>query len=116
MNHKLISFRQTGQPGMTKSADGSVTISIPIAIKRRSGRTIVRSPGGVTANPNAVKQDITPLQLALARGHRWLRMLEEGKAKSLRDTAAKEKVDNSYVSRIVNLTLLAPNIVAAIFG
>ena len=114
MNHKLISFKQTGQPAMSNDADGSVTISIPIAIKRRSGRTIMRSPGGVTANPNKVNQDITPLQLALARGHRWLRLLEEGKAKSLREIAEKEKVDSSYVSRMVNLTLLAPDIVAAI--
>ena len=74
MNHKLISFQQKGQPAMTKDADASVTISIPIAIKRRSGRTIVRSPGGVTANPNRVAHEITPLQLALIRGHRWLRM------------------------------------------
>ena len=94
MNHKLISFKQTGQPAMIKDADGSVTISIPIAIKRLSGRTIVRSPGGVTANPNKVNQDITPLQLALARGHRWLRMLEEGKAKSLREIAEKERIDS----------------------
>ena len=57
---------------------------------------------------------ITPLQLALVRGHRWLRMLEEGKAKSLREIAEKEKLDSSYVSRMVNLTLLAPDIVAAI--
>ena len=114
MNNKLISFKQTGQPAMSKDADGSVTISIPINIKRRSGRTIMRSPGGVTANPNRVDQDTTPLQLALARGHRWLRMLEEGKAKSLREIAEKEKIDSSYVSRMVNLTLLAPDIVAAI--
>jgi len=79
MNNKLISFSQTGKPALTKSADGSVTISIPISIKRRSGRTIMRSPGGVAVNPNRVDQDNTPLQLALARGHRWLRMLEDGK-------------------------------------
>jgi hypothetical protein len=54
------------------------------------------------------------LQLALARGHRWLAMLESGKAKSLKEIAARESVDNSYVSRMVNLTTLAPEIVAAI--
>ena len=41
-------------------------------------------------------------------------MLEEGKVKSLREIDEKEKVDSSYVSRMVNLTLLAPDIVAAI--
>lgn len=43
-----------------------------------------------------------------------MRKLEEGKAKSLREIAEKEKVNSSYVSRMVNLTLLAPDIVAAI--
>jgi hypothetical protein len=51
---------------------------------------------------------------ALARGHRWLAMLESGEAKSLKDIAGREGIDNSYVSRMVNLTTLAPDIVAAI--
>jgi hypothetical protein len=41
-------------------------------------------------------------------------MLESGEAKSLREIAAREEVDSSYVSRMVNLTVLAPEIVAAI--
>ena len=56
----------------------------------------------------------TPLQLALARGHRWLALLESGKAKSMKEIARREGVDDSYVSRMVNLTTLAPDIVAAI--
>ena len=56
----------------------------------------------------------TPLELALARGHRWLAMLEYGKLKNLTEIVALEGVDNSYVSRMVNLTTLAPDIVAAI--
>ena len=56
----------------------------------------------------------TALQLALARGHRWLAMLESGQVSSLREIAAQEGVDNSYVSRMMNLTVLAPDIVEAI--
>jgi hypothetical protein len=41
-------------------------------------------------------------------------MLESGEVKSLREIAAREGIDNSYVSRMVNLTTLAPDIVAAI--
>ncbi len=41
-------------------------------------------------------------------------MLETGEAGSLREIAEKEGVDTSYVSRMVNLTTLAPDIVAAI--
>jgi len=41
-------------------------------------------------------------------------MLESGEAKSMKEIARREGVDDSYVSRMVNLTTLAPNIVAAI--
>jgi hypothetical protein len=41
-------------------------------------------------------------------------MLESGEAKSLKEIATQEGIDNSYVSRMVNLTTLAPEIVAAI--
>jgi hypothetical protein len=41
-------------------------------------------------------------------------MLESGEAKSLKEIATREGIDNSYVSRMVNLTTLAPDIVAAI--
>jgi len=41
-------------------------------------------------------------------------MLEEGKAMSPREIAEKERVDNSYVSRMMNLTLFAPDIVVTI--
>ncbi len=68
----------------------------------------------LSAPAKSHKTSLTPLQLALVRRHRWLRLLEEGKAKSLRELSEKEKGDNSYVSRMVNLTLLAPDIVAAI--
>ena len=54
------------------------------------------------------------MQLALARGHRWLAMLESGEVKSLKEIAIWEGLGNSYVSRMVNLTNLAPDIVDAI--
>jgi hypothetical protein len=41
-------------------------------------------------------------------------MLTSGEARSLREIAAREGVDSSYVSRMVNLTTLAPDVVAAI--
>ena len=58
----------------------------------------------------------TAIQLALARGYRWLAMLESGEAKSITELAAREKIDNSYsyMCRMLNLTTLAPDIVAAI--
>ena len=41
-------------------------------------------------------------------------MLESGEAKSLKEIAAREGIDSSYANRMVNLTMLAPDIIAAI--
>jgi hypothetical protein len=41
-------------------------------------------------------------------------MLESGEMSSMKETARREGVDCSYVSRMVNLTMLSPDIVAAI--
>ena len=81
---------------------------------RTAGRKQVTLPNGEPGKPRPWDTATTALQLALARGHRWLRMLESGEAKSLREIATLEGVDNSYVSRMVNLTTLAPDIVDAI--
>ena len=51
---------------------------------------------------------------ALARAHRWKRMLEEGKYRSAGELAEAEGVTRSFVNRLLRLTLLAPDIVEAI--
>ena len=112
MNEVLI--QRTGAPEVIQSSDGRLTLSVPIQFKRRSGRKQVTLPNGELGNPRPWDTTSTPLQLALARGHRWLRMLESCECKTLTEVAKKEGVDNSYVSRMVNLTTLAPDIVDAI--
>ncbi len=109
-----IRIQRTGEPDVIEASDGRLTLSVPIQIKRRSGRKLVTLPNGETAKTRPWDTAVTPLQLALARGHRWLAMLESGEVKSLKEIATLEGVDNSYVSRMVNLTTLAPDIVAAI--
>ena len=52
--------------------------------------------------------------MGLARGHRWLWQIESGKVANLMALVKAENIDNSYVSRMVNLTTLAPDIQAAI--
>ncbi|MDI3309269.1 MAG: hypothetical protein QJR07_19495, partial [Acetobacteraceae bacterium] len=51
---------------------------------------------------------------ALARAFRWRRMLEEGRYASISELAAAERVDRGYLGRILQLTLLAPDIVEAV--
>jgi hypothetical protein len=108
-----ILIDQTGKPEVIAASDGGLTVTVPIRIKRRGLRKTVTLPdGGVEPRPWDTTP--TPLQLALARGHRWLALLESGEVRSMKEIARREGVDNSYVSRMVNLTTLAPDIVAAI--
>nr|WP_281723015.1 LacI family transcriptional regulator [Nitrosomonas nitrosa] len=109
-----IRIHKTGEPDVIASSDGKLTLSVPIQIKRRSGRKLVTLPNGETAKARPWDTAATPLQLALARGHRWLALLESGEDESLKEIAAREGIDSSYVSRMVNMTTLAPDIVAAI--
>jgi hypothetical protein len=51
---------------------------------------------------------------ALARAHRRDRMLASGKHRSITELAESEKINGSYLSRVLRLTLLAPDVVEAI--
>jgi hypothetical protein len=96
------------------ASDGGMILNIPIALRRRSGRRVVVPQGSEFESKSRTRTGATPLQLALARGHRWLRMLEAGDASSMSEIARREGTDHSYVARHINLTLLAPDIVAKI--
>ncbi|MCC0028500.1 MAG: hypothetical protein H6889_16255 [Brucellaceae bacterium] len=69
-------------------------------------------PDGATGY-NSPRIDST-LVKAIARAHRWNRMLESGEVTTIKDIARAEKINPSYISRILRLTLLAPDIVEAI--
>ncbi|MEO8859252.1 MAG: LacI family transcriptional regulator [Burkholderiaceae bacterium] len=103
----------TGDPLLLRATDGAVTVSIPIRIRRHGGRKQVVVPQGISAALNATAAP-TALQVALARGHRWLRQIESGRATNISAIAKAENVDRSYISRMINLTTLAPEIQAAI--
>ena len=104
----------TGRTDITEASDGRLTLTTPIRIKRRGNRKAVTLPDGEAFRPSRTHGAPTPIQLALARGHRWLAMLESGEAESLTEVAEREGMDRAYVSRMVNLTTLAPDIVEAI--
>jgi hypothetical protein len=74
-----IQIRSTGTTEVIQSSDGRITLTVPIQIKRRSGRKQMTLPNGQSGQPGKLLRpwDVaaTPLQLALARGHRWLAML-----------------------------------------
>jgi len=90
-----------------------LTVRVPLAVrKQRGGRKLMIAPASTT-NRGASAADTT-LVKALARAFRWRRMLEAGRYSTINELAAAEKINSSYVSRLLRLTLLAPDIVEAI--
>jgi hypothetical protein len=92
-----------------------LTVHIPPTVRRRGGRKVVIAPDGTEASVIAAAARIdSTLVKALARAFRWRRMLETGVASTVGEIATREKINKSYVSRILRLPLLAPDIVEAI--
>ena len=95
----------------------TVTVRVPLAIRKRGGRKVVVSPDGsvLPAAPRHVATNADPALLkALGRAFRWKRLLDEGTYASVSDIARAEKLDRTYVGDVLRLTLLAPEIVEAI--
>ncbi len=97
------------------SEDGAtLTVWIPMAFKPRGGRRLVVSPDGVPAWAALSSRVDDTLVKALARAFRWRRLLETGFHGTVDEIARAEGINASYVSRILRLTLLAPDIVEPI--
>lgn len=94
----------------TPTVPETVTIHIPFRLVRRGGRKEMQLPEGAG---QARKPDNT-LVKALARAFRWKRMLDSGEFATIADLAEREGIAVSYVTRLLRLTLLAPDIVEAI--
>jgi hypothetical protein len=96
------------------SPDGStLTVFVAMAWRRRGGRKVIVAPPGSEAWASPPKID-GALVKALARAHRWRRLLEGGRFGTLADLADAERISRSYVCRVLRLTLLAPDIVERI--
>ena len=94
--------------------DQTVTVTVPFAIRKRGGRKLVITPDGTTAAPMKRARDDSALLKALARGFRWRKLLETSNYAIIEEIAEAENINPSYVSRVLRMTLLSPEIVEAI--
>ena len=92
----------------------TITVHIPMTWKRHGGRKVIIAPDGGDAWAPAKPRPDETLIRALARAHRWKRMIEDGTYRSAAEIADAEKVTRSFVNRLLRLTLLAPDIVEMI--
>jgi hypothetical protein len=89
----------------------------PISIRRHGGRKLVLVPDGTNVTMAPVRRHVDNAMVkAIARAFRWREMLETSTYATIAEIAAAEKINESYVGRVLQLTLLAPDIVEAILG
>jgi hypothetical protein len=97
-----------------KLEDAVLVISIPVSFLQRGGRKqIVVPPGMADWQPRANRCDNSLIN-ALAKAHLWRRLIESGKYSSAAELSRAEGINESYLCRVLRLTLLAPDIVEAI--
>jgi hypothetical protein len=97
----------TTDPGRT------LTVRVPLTVRKRGGRKHVVMPDGACWGQPRPRVDNTMVK-AIARAHRWKRLMESGRFASVTELAEAEKINQSYLCRVLRLTLLAPDIVEAI--
>jgi hypothetical protein len=96
------------------STDGTIlSVHVPIKLQRRGGRKLIIAPPGApvpsAATPSA-KADPTIIK-ALARGHRWKRLLDTNHYATIKEIAETEQVAARYIGQLLQLTLLAPDLI-----
>jgi hypothetical protein len=94
----------------TSAIPDIVTLHIPFRIVKRGGRKEMQLPPDATSG----RRTDNTLIKGLARAFRWKRMLESGEFATLNELAEQEGIAPSYLTRVLRLTLLAPDIVEAI--
>src|SRR5262245_24773587 len=92
----------------------TLTVDIPLRIRRRGGRKIMLAPDGTSAWAPPRARGDSAMGKAIARAYRWRGMLEQGAYASITELAAADRINQSYVCRVLRLTLLAPDLVEAI--
>ena len=91
----------------------TISIHVPFAIRKYGGRKWVITPDGTPAAIEKASVDST-LVKALARAFRWKHMLESRQFTTITELAKYENIGLTYMTRVLRLSLLAPEIVEAI--
>jgi hypothetical protein len=108
LNDKATDSDSEGGESMAK---GFTTFALPFKIVPRGGGARIMLAAGRSPSSDA---STTAFVKALVRGYRWRQQLMNGEARSMAAIAQSKAVTVRYVSRLVRLSLLAPDIVERI--
>jgi hypothetical protein len=101
--------------GVETRLDGStLVVRISMRFQRRGGRKRIVAPDGSEIALSSKPQPDGTLVKALARAWRWQKLLDDDVCTGVAELADAERINRSYVSRVLRLTLLSPEIVERI--
>jgi hypothetical protein len=87
---------------------------VPLTFRRKGGRKVVISPTGEEQRSAPVRYIDDALMRSVVQAFEWKRMLDEGEYGNVSELAGAMKLNHSFASRVLRLTLLAPNIIEAV--
>ncbi len=93
-----------------------ISMNLPMTFKLRGGRKVIVLPDGTQGSPAPMATIDNTMIKAIARAFRWQKLLENETYGCLKEIARAEKIGSSFVSRVVRLALLAPDIVETILA
>lgn len=89
------------------SAPATLTVFIPLTIRKRNGRPKIMPPADLA--PEYDDKGVDPHILrAIAKAWSWRRKLDSGQVATIQDIATVEDVTPVYVGRVLKLAYLAP--------
>ena len=81
-----------------------MTVHIPRRLKKRGGRKLVLAPDGTEATAASITRRVDNAMVkAIARAFRWRDMLESGEYATIREIARAEKINETYVGRVLQI-------------
>ena len=99
---------------MSADARSALATKIPMTFRRRAGKAVIVLPNGERAIERREALIDNAMVKLIARGHRWHRQLFDGTHASIADIAKSENINPSFVSRVLRLAYLSPDLVEAI--
>jgi site-specific DNA recombinase len=111
LTNALLSDSHIPVPGDSEPTD-TYHVSVPAQLKRCGIETKLIVPG--QGKPGAHERTVGAIQDALRKALNWNQALITGKAASKADLARNEGVSSRYITQIIKLAYLAPDIMSAI--
>lgn len=88
--------------------ENTIRVVIPLTVRRKNGRPKILPPAD--HGPAEARAQDAHVSRAIARAWDWRRKLESGRVSTIADIAAAENLSDRFVSRMMRLAYLAPDV------